>query len=221
MPPPRDLTGLRFGKLTVLGQDGRVVWGQAMSAWLCRCDCSAEIRVPRKRLTTRDPVHQLHSCEACRARPCDICGAPVPLVAKAKTCSPECKAERDRRYQMAYYHEVRAHDPDDQQRRRDRNAAWWAGLTTDEKLQVWRKKQASEDPDHVRARNRAWHQRRVADDPEYAERKRQQAQATVAATDPEARRKYQREYARRRRARSAEIEMLRTFDAMKGAPDEQ
>lgn len=35
-----DLTGRRFGRLTVLGQAGKTKWGD--SKWLCRCDCGNE-----------------------------------------------------------------------------------------------------------------------------------------------------------------------------------
>ena len=38
-----DLAGCRYGRLTVLREDGRDRWGQMM--WLCRCDCGREVLV--------------------------------------------------------------------------------------------------------------------------------------------------------------------------------
>ena len=41
-----DLTGQRFGKLTVIGESGRQECGSRKRIlWLCRCDCGAEILV--------------------------------------------------------------------------------------------------------------------------------------------------------------------------------
>lgn len=41
MPPFIDLTGKRFGRLTVLRRTGTTTYGQPQ--WLCRCDCGAEV----------------------------------------------------------------------------------------------------------------------------------------------------------------------------------
>lgn len=38
-----DLTGMKFGKLTVIRQDGRI-WKTNYLAWLCRCECGNETR---------------------------------------------------------------------------------------------------------------------------------------------------------------------------------
>lgn len=42
-----DLTGQRFGKLTVLGPAENI---GTRTAWLCRCDCGQETIVPTRRL---------------------------------------------------------------------------------------------------------------------------------------------------------------------------
>ena len=42
-----DLTGQRFGKLTVLGPAENI---GTRTAWLCRCDCGQEAVVPTRRL---------------------------------------------------------------------------------------------------------------------------------------------------------------------------
>ena len=54
--PPADLTGMRFGKWTVLkyaGQKVRYYGGQRFSTrmWLCRCDCGVEKQVQHYNLT--------------------------------------------------------------------------------------------------------------------------------------------------------------------------
>jgi len=54
--PPVDLTGMRFGKWTVLkyaGQKARYYGGQRFSTrmWLCRCDCGVQKQVPHQNLT--------------------------------------------------------------------------------------------------------------------------------------------------------------------------
>lgn len=38
---PIDLTGMHFGRLTVLGEARRVSWADGVM-WLCRCDCGTE-----------------------------------------------------------------------------------------------------------------------------------------------------------------------------------
>jgi hypothetical protein len=58
-----DLTGKRFGHLTVTGAvpsvDGR-------SWWACKCDCGLTCQRQGKRLTMKTPAGWVHSC-GCRA----------------------------------------------------------------------------------------------------------------------------------------------------------
>lgn len=213
MPPQRDLTGSRFGSLTVLRADGRVFWGRDQTAWLCRCDCGAVIRVPQKRLTSSAPSHQLHACDGCRSTPCEICGTPVPPAARAKTCSPECRAEKDRRYQLAYYHSVRTQDPEDTEKRRQRKREKWASMTPEERLADSRKRAATQDPEAVRRYSRELHRHRMETDPDYAAAKAAAREKWLAA-HPETAKRYSRDYARRRRAKMAEIDMMRVKDAL-------
>lgn len=46
---PKDLTGLRFGKLLVLGKSGSRA-PDRNPLWLCRCDCGKEIETMKRRL---------------------------------------------------------------------------------------------------------------------------------------------------------------------------
>ena len=48
MPKRKELTGKRFGHLTVTGPAGERENGYQV--WNCRCDCGGEIRVDTKRL---------------------------------------------------------------------------------------------------------------------------------------------------------------------------
>lgn len=54
MKYPSDLTGLRFGRLTVLAKAGIRGEGKrgSRSIWLCRCDCGKEKVVTRNSLVT-------------------------------------------------------------------------------------------------------------------------------------------------------------------------
>lgn len=48
-PGQRDITGMRFGKLTAIEPDGHVIRGSAV--WLCRCDCGGKVHTPLHQLT--------------------------------------------------------------------------------------------------------------------------------------------------------------------------
>lgn len=47
----KDLTGFRFGKLTVLGKSGNKA-KDGNPLWLCQCDCGNQIETTKRRLTT-------------------------------------------------------------------------------------------------------------------------------------------------------------------------
>ncbi len=200
MPPPSDLRGARFGSLTVLGEAPRT--DAKSRSWLCRCDCGAELVVLQRRLTTGSAKHQRHACDACRSRPCDICGAPVSASSTALTCSGECAAERERRYQLDYYHAYRRDDPGVIAAQAERARRDWAALSPEERRAAGRLRREGEIRRHgieaIRARERASHARRM-EDPEYAKRQRFK-NATWAAENPEATKRYGREYRRRQRA---------------------
>ncbi len=48
MSKVKDITGQRFGRLTVVGRSGSSIDGKAM--WLCQCDCGNTVRVIGKSL---------------------------------------------------------------------------------------------------------------------------------------------------------------------------
>lgn len=47
----KDVTGVRFGRLTALKIVGKERPSGGSSVWLCRCDCGNETRVPRSKLS--------------------------------------------------------------------------------------------------------------------------------------------------------------------------
>lgn len=47
-PGQRDISGMRFGRLTAIEPDGQVIRGSAV--WRCRCDCGGEIHAPLHQL---------------------------------------------------------------------------------------------------------------------------------------------------------------------------
>lgn len=65
MTPRKDLTGKRFGKLTVLERAEDVTAGsKTHTAWLCRCDCGNQITVTTSSLNNLDVVQ----CTQCTTR---------------------------------------------------------------------------------------------------------------------------------------------------------
>ena len=60
-----DLTGQRFGKLTVIGYAGKMGRTLAYSGWLCQCECGEKAAFPRHQLirgaVTRCPYCQTHA----------------------------------------------------------------------------------------------------------------------------------------------------------------
>lgn len=176
MPPPLDLAGRIFGRLTVVERAGRVKFGSWQPAWLCRCDCGAEIVVPQGRLPHRDTIPQGHvidACLACRGRPCKVCGANIPLAGgghgRRVTCSAACEEVHRKRQGRENWHARIARDP---------------SLTA--RMNSRRLERAAADPEYAR-RLREWEERRQQrrcerkrTDPEYAARLRAAARATYA-----------------------------------------
>ena len=60
---PIDLSGLRFGKWTVIKKGERVSCGN--SCWLCKCDCGKEKEVQRPSLINRQSIQ----CRECSNKP--------------------------------------------------------------------------------------------------------------------------------------------------------
>lgn len=68
MPRYKDLTGEKFGMLTVLeyaGAEGRHVSGKRQARWLCRCECG-KLRVVVKERLRRGTV------TTCGSRACKL-----------------------------------------------------------------------------------------------------------------------------------------------------
>lgn len=67
MGAPKDLTGKRFGRLTVLGLDPvpyRTPSGKPIRRWRCRCDCGKELSILTNSLTGKSGTR---SCGCARA----------------------------------------------------------------------------------------------------------------------------------------------------------
>lgn len=61
-----DLTGQRFGKLTVLEHKGSTVYtGHVTPMWLCKCDCGCEVYASSRQLR----ASVLKSCGCLKGRP--------------------------------------------------------------------------------------------------------------------------------------------------------
>lgn len=68
-PKIQDLTGRRFGRLSVLSQSVQKFRGRTQNVCLCRCDCGKEILVPACRLIRADgnePSEPVKSCGCSR-----------------------------------------------------------------------------------------------------------------------------------------------------------
>lgn len=94
MPPPLDLTGRRFGKLTAL----RRIPNPKRTTWRLICDCGRETDAPLGRLNTADDdPRAIRACHHCRSRQCVVCGERFLKSGSAKTCGrTECRLENRR-----------------------------------------------------------------------------------------------------------------------------
>lgn len=159
--PPRDHTGIRFGILTALRLDGRIhVSGRMVPAWLCRCDCGAEIRVSARHLTTSVTRLQRRSCDDCRMKACLVCGAPLPASSPRLICPGDCTVIRQRQ-RTAAYRERHKDDPSFKEAERAAARKHRESLTPEQ-----RRQRSVEDPVGKRARKADW-DARMANDPEH------------------------------------------------------
>lgn len=204
MPAALDLTGHRYGKLTVLAPAGTMQFGRKCSAWLCRCDCGVEFVAPILRLRTKSARHLIAACEACRARPCIICDTPIFPPSTSATCSIPCAADHQRsKWRVNYYRY--SSDPEWRADTNRKRSALFATLPEDAKKKINRKKYrktiSAIGHDGVASRSRESHAARMRD-PEYREKRRLKSQAWRIA-NLEKCREYQRKYAQKRRAAAA------------------
>lgn len=110
MPAPRDLTGEKFGLLTVTKFAGTELYGGMSRArfWWCDCTCGRETRVFQRYLTEGRTT----ACEVCRRGPCVVCGGEITEDTKRNTCSIACHDEKRRRADLKCYSKRVAEDPD-------------------------------------------------------------------------------------------------------------
>lgn len=134
MPPPVDLTGRRFGKITVLRREGS-------RAWRVKCDCSREEVVKKHRIPSTPSAaarrDACYSCSECaRRRQCNHCGTEFRAdPPTSRYCSKLCKAAATREQSLAYYHR-QAEDEDFREVRRARTRERWASATPTTKARI-------------------------------------------------------------------------------------
>lgn len=134
MPPPRDLTGQRFGKLVALVR----ATGAGETRWVCRCDCgSPDDTVPISRLSCADGPKAIRACSACRSRRCAVCGALYLKSGSAATCGADaCRLEYRRAANLEIAHRVEQQRPGIH---RERARQWRAAIqASPEKAAAWR-----------------------------------------------------------------------------------
>ena len=225
MAAPLDLTGRRFGRLLVIRPNGRVKWGKWQSAWLCRCDCGAEITVPLNRLPHRASIpegHRVTACPDCRAKPCLVCGAPVPLASPSTTCSAACRLALKRARDRMHYHR-RAADPEYRAERNDQRKQKRRALSPGERLAASRKQHRRKvealGRDTLRERGRKLHAKQMKD-PAYREKKRARA-SKWRQEHREKVRQYSRNYRRRQRAAEVDREVGLVAETLKDKSNDE
>lgn len=209
MVAPLDLTGRRFGSLVVLARGPKVKWGRWQSSWHCRCDCGAIITVPQQRLPHRDSIpehHRITACDACRSKPCLICGTAIPPSSSAVTCSIDCRAEHRRQQFTEWYQAKRTTDPEWRERQMERSRQRYRRLDGAARQVVNRKRRERElalyGQTGINARGRKRHIERMEADPEYRERLRIR-NLTWRHQNPDAARTHGRLYRRRQQELTA------------------
>lgn len=111
-----DLTGVRYGKLTVVSNAGTTRYGgKSQTLWHCVCDCGETIDLPHYKLPfSESNIRAMNragrlpytSCETCRAKTCPLCGDRFPYSHPSHVCpSPLCQEEQ-RRWRDDFWHGV-------------------------------------------------------------------------------------------------------------------
>lgn len=176
MPPPLNLTGRVFGKLTVLGPGPKVQFGRLQRGWSCRCECGKELVVAQDRLPHRAAIAAIRgravvACQDCSGGICKVCGASIPRSRMpAVTCLGHCADEYRKAKGRASFRRRMERDPD---------------LIA--RMTARRKARCETDPDyaaHFAEHERRRQQRRserLRTDPEYAAKARARARHHYAA----------------------------------------
>lgn len=196
-------------------------YGREQPAWLCRCDCGREERVPQKRLpyceSNAKARAAVSACDVCRlTRECVVCKKAFVSQHYRATCSDSCNVLHQRRKDMDRYYRL-------MEAGSDRNSERYRRM----------KQRAAEDPAfaaRMEAASRAGHERRrekLRSDPAARERanalareryrkhaaeiaaKRRERRAALSAEDLERSRQAAREVYRR----TAEIVQARRREA--------
>lgn len=117
MPDGIDLTGRRFGKLTVVEFAGHHRgWARPKKQWLCKCDCGRKEVILQERLPHADYVvryrHAHWACFVCRKTAiCAVCETEFLSIKGDKTCSVACTKTYDRQLSRAAYSRRKEKDP--------------------------------------------------------------------------------------------------------------
>jgi hypothetical protein len=157
--------------------------GKDMPAWLCRCDCGAELRVPNKRLTTTVAALKWDACETCRGTLCVICGGPIAAGSPRIACSrQECQRELGLARQRAY-DAAHRDDPLYLERKRQHTRSYRASMTPEEQREAGRRKRQDEDIAARLERMAAWREKNRDHIRAYARERRRQKKMMAAAQE--------------------------------------
>lgn len=118
MPAHRDLTGMKFGDLTVVKLIKHVPSSERKMAsiWRIKCKCGRvedmrQLWIPycksnKLRRSAR------YGCTVCFRGPCEICGSEILTDSFIGVCSPQCQHERQKANDRNHYYRMVAKDPD-------------------------------------------------------------------------------------------------------------
>lgn len=113
---PRELTGEKFGRLTVIERAGSLRYGRAVAGWLCECECGRREVLAQPLLLQKG----WRECSLCRRPDCVVCGRKVPLSRpRSVTCSETCAKTKKQGEWRACYRR-RAANPEFNRRRHQR-----------------------------------------------------------------------------------------------------
>lgn len=118
MPPPVDLTGRRFGDLTVVRKVGVNPHVRRLNAiWLCHCErCGRNEEMIQQWIpynASRAARNNARwSCSVCFRGPCEICGGENISGTYQGVCSEACHHERQKQHAREFHYRRLAENPD-------------------------------------------------------------------------------------------------------------